>query len=279
MDSQNETAGEATRDVREALDASPLKDLTADEMLAVLCREGVVSVEDLLKRLRGDRTESQPPAPINMQVLNRETPRDDVARIEHRAPKVPFIVDGTVYDPGDIRRFNGRELHFIIGSALAPYGAMLGFEDRTVLTSWLQIVYLSKAAGLPIRTHGPEHPQNPPGSAGVYQPQIQADPTYVRPTHAFMYSRAYYSGSYLELAPGLQLEDLGKIVRPDDLVVRAGLVWDNAISSIHSTSSLCLYWEHPHFQGAIRIVVPNMPIPDLEWLGFNDTISSVMNLG
>jgi hypothetical protein len=279
MDSQNETAGKTTRDVREALYASPLKDLTADEMLAVLCREGVVSVEDLLKRLRGGRTESQSPTPINLQMLSRETPRDDVAKIEHRAPKVPFIVNGTLYDPGEIRRFNGRELHFIIGSASAPYGAMLGFEDRTVLTSWLQIVYLSKAAGLAVRTHGPEHPQNPKDSYGVYPRPLQADPAYIRPTHTFMYSRAYYSGMYLELAPGLQLEDLGKIFRADDDYTRPGSVWDNAISSIHSTPSLCLYWENPHFQGAMRIVVPNMPIPDLDWLGFNDTISSVMNLG
>jgi hypothetical protein len=279
MHSQNETAGEATRDVRDALHASPLKDLTADEMLAVLCREGVVSVEDLLKRLRGNRTESQSPAPINLQMLSRETPRDDVARIEHRAPKVPFIVNGTFYDPGDIRRFNGRELHFIIGSASAPHGAMLGFDDRTVLTSWLQIVYLSRAAGMTVRTHGPEHPENPTGTYVVYPLPIQAEPSHVRPTHAFMYSRAYHSGMYLELAPGLQLEDLGKIFRADDYGFRPGLVWDNAISSIHSTSSLCLYWEHPHFQGAMRIVVPNMSIPDLDWLGFDDTISSVMNLG
>lgn len=54
-------------------------------------------------------------------------------RIVQRVPQVPFSLNGTMYDPKDIIRFNGQELHFV----LAPSGDhMLVVDNIELLKIW-----------------------------------------------------------------------------------------------------------------------------------------------
>jgi hypothetical protein len=58
-------------------------------------------------------------------------------KIEHKVPKVPFIVKGVEYDPEDIVRFNGKELLFI-ADARPGASEMIVLEDKSVWSSFLQ---------------------------------------------------------------------------------------------------------------------------------------------
>jgi hypothetical protein len=291
--------------VLQALSTSSLYNLTPDEILMALKEDGVESLEGLVTRLTetikdsADQS-SQFPSRINLQLLSRQTPKELVSTIVHRVPKVSFVLDGTEYDPKDIRRFDGREIHFVIGSQSAPRNAMLAFEDRNILANWLQIIYLSKFAGLNVAStspsqstdigilvHGPEHPQTPGGGAWgpsprpLPPPPAEQGPLPTYSPHATvevrMFDQVNFKGQMLMLGPGLSLPVLTWVPRGQFLQWKAD--WNDAIRSIYSTSSVCAYFEDVSFSGAIRIVVPNLNVYDLEWLGFDKSISSVMNFG
>jgi hypothetical protein len=280
-----------------ALSTSSLHELTPDEILMALKEEGVESLEGLVTKLveiirESEKPGSQTPGGINLHLLSRQTPKELVSTIVHQVPKVPFILDGIEYDPKDIRRFDGRELHFVVGSQAVPNNALLAFEDRSILTNWLQIVYLSKVAGLNVArglpfqssdlgildaVYAPGQPYTGPGRGGgvIYTPPLQGPAS--APVEVTMYESVNFNGAALRLGPGSSWRNLTHLTRFKFLLWRYS--WNDAISSIYQTSSLCAYWEHVDFQGAIRIVVPNNSIFDLDDIGFNDCISSVMNFG
>ncbi|MFI2185288.1 hypothetical protein [Streptomyces sioyaensis] len=112
--------------------------------IAELKSQGIDSVEAALSSLqhgirRREHDEAQPVA-INLQRGRKSTP-EQVARITQRVPKVPFIFDGTMYDPEDITRFNGHQLHFLP----APTGDyMLVVEDQELIEKWLQFKQLDQ---------------------------------------------------------------------------------------------------------------------------------------
>jgi hypothetical protein len=287
--------------VLKALSTSSLHKLTADEILMALKEDGVESLKGLVTRLTKTIRDSADLSPqslrrISLQLLSRQTPKKPDSTIVHRVPKLSFVLDGTQYDPKDIRRFNGRELHFVVGSQSAPRNALLAFEDRNILTNWLQIISLSKFAGLNVAStspsqssdlgilvHGGEHGPNPPGSAAVYPRPLQGDPQsgvyYEDGTvdEVQMFEAAGYQGLGLRLSRGSEFPNLTWVKRSQLLHWQTD--WNDAISSIYPTTNLCAYFEHVDFDGAIRIVCPNIGVSDLDWIGFNKIISSVKNLG
>jgi len=297
--------------VLKVLSTSSLGKLTPDEILVVLKEDGVKSLKDLVTRLieiTKDSAElsSSSPSRINLQLLSRQTPKEIVSTIVHRLPKVPFVLNGTEYDPKDIRRFNGRELHFIVGSQAVRQGALLAFEDRSILTSWLQMIYLNRLSGLDTASALPseslgggrllEQVYNcPPGfnCYVVFQPPIPPPPPPPAPDPAIlfqpptagervpaevtMYELYGLRGLGLRLPPGYNWPDLTQVTRYN--VGWYYSTWNDAISSLHKTSSVCAYFEDVNFGGTVRIVVPHVWVFDLDILGFDDTISSVMNFG
>jgi hypothetical protein len=50
------------------------------------------------------------------------------------------VLNGTLYDPEDIQRFNGQELHFV---PAASRDHILVVDDRDVMVKWWQLSYLS----------------------------------------------------------------------------------------------------------------------------------------
>jgi hypothetical protein len=78
--------------------------------------------------------------PIDVLRFTRPTPPAVVSRIVQRAPKVPFVLNGVIYDPDDVRRFDGRELHFVVACG-GDY--LVVVDDRGVMGPWWQSVYLS----------------------------------------------------------------------------------------------------------------------------------------
>ncbi|MEH7223833.1 hypothetical protein V7112_08425 [Bacillus sp. JJ1566] len=50
-----------------------------------------------------------------------------------RVPQVPFSLNGTMYDPTDIKRFNGQELHFV---PVLSEDHMLVVDNIELLNAW-----------------------------------------------------------------------------------------------------------------------------------------------
>ena len=53
---------------------------------------------------------------------------------------MPFVLNGTLYDPKDINRFDGQELHFAVA---VSRDHMLAIDDLDVIGRWWQYIYLS----------------------------------------------------------------------------------------------------------------------------------------
>jgi hypothetical protein len=295
----------AREKVLDALSASSLHKLTRDEILMALKEDGIDSLEGLVtllvKTIKG--SEAQRPhivRPISFDRAVKPTPKERVSAIVHRVPKMPFIFDGVEYDPKDISRFNGRELHFVIGSQAAPRSTMLAFEDRSILTTWLQIAHLSSVSGLneasipssqssgvvPL-VHGPAHPNPVGGSAwvsttvGQGPPAVEDGPPpahnpFGGPPEMRIFDRPNFHQNMLTLSKGFEIGILAQVPRGQLLGWTAN--WDNATWSMASSSSLCAYFEGAEFSGAIRVVAPNVSVFDVTWLGFG-SISSVRNMG
>jgi hypothetical protein len=57
------------------------------------------------------------------------------AKIVHQVPEVPVIIDGVLYQPEDIHKFDGRQLGFTVG----PDGRLYAFTDGIVLVDFISI--------------------------------------------------------------------------------------------------------------------------------------------
>lgn len=90
---------------------------------------GHATIEDIAIELRKQSFDYSP------FILRQKTPPEFVSRIVQRVPEVPFIFNGTIYDPKDITRFNGQELNFIP----APAGNhMLVVDNQALFENWFR---------------------------------------------------------------------------------------------------------------------------------------------
>jgi hypothetical protein len=64
--------------------------------------------------------------------MNRMSPEAE-AKIVHTVPQVPVIIDGVLYLPEEIHKFDGRQLGFTAG----PDGRLYAFTDETVLEDFI----------------------------------------------------------------------------------------------------------------------------------------------
>ncbi|MFD9360091.1 hypothetical protein [Streptomyces sp. NPDC060031] len=117
---------------------------TIEDGIAQLKSEGIDSLESALAILRGGLKSSQAPSdmmkPIDIHGVRQNSSPDPVRSV-HKAPKVPFILNGTTYDPEDIGRFDGQELHYI---ATPGQDHMLVVDDPELITTWRQLLYLDR---------------------------------------------------------------------------------------------------------------------------------------
>jgi len=136
----------------------PVRHARALELISAIAHKDAVPA-DIAAQFRRERFEAldvqvaaqaQAPAaperrrgaehPIDVLHFTRPTPPAVVSRIVQRAPKVPFVLNGVIYDPDDVRRFDGRELHFVVACG-GDY--LVVVDDRRVMGQWWQSVYLS----------------------------------------------------------------------------------------------------------------------------------------
>jgi hypothetical protein len=121
---------------------------TVEDGVENLRREGIDSLDGMLALLRQDASRAQIERAdalrlVNFAGMSREPSPEAVSRIVQRVPSVPFMLNGTLYDPNDITRFNGKELHFVPS---ADDQTLLVVDDRKAIATFWQNSYLESWA-------------------------------------------------------------------------------------------------------------------------------------
>ncbi|MFD3875506.1 hypothetical protein [Streptomyces sp. NPDC058623] len=127
-------------------------DADIQDGVAELKKYEIESTGDLLSELsEGIKAAQDGGQTLNFDQIPDETPRDLIRGIIQIIPEVPFILNGTMYDPKDIVRFNGQELHFV---ASLSGDHMLAIDDRNLFARWRQITrleqYLQESRSVPV---------------------------------------------------------------------------------------------------------------------------------
>jgi hypothetical protein len=255
------------------------------DVTAMLRDQGIESVPALLaafaEAAKKRQSESQARWINLKQLLTRP---DDATRgptqTVHRVPKLPFLLNGTLYDPQDIKRFNGTDLHFCVSFRRDHIVAV---DDRDLMIQWWQLKYLDELTNPKLEDYrygghqsgpGPD-PQAGPPDMVVGKPSPQPQNFWVMHEHAgfdgdnFSLESGHYYGNLTAKGKGFfgffGLED-----------------WNDAISSMRrlSTANSCVIFEHKQFGvedggDSLTVVVDE---PNLEDLGWNDRITSIIHL-
>ena len=202
----------------------------------------------------------------------------------HKAPTRAFVLNGVVYDPQDIKRFNGTELHLVATVSDKP---ILAFDDKTIIGRFWQDSYISSMASVidfqfasspePSR-RGDLDPNN--YAPADYPPVVVTPPPPTQGSSGgykagtFFYEDINFMGELLYLAPGWTYRDLSDLGR--------GLFrnWDDVISSLNfaGIKALCLC-ESGNFQGSTYSFFEDSGQwfqHDLRDYGWNDRASSVV---
>ena len=281
--------------LRDAVRKSNLADLEWGTILGAFREEGIGSLEDMAKRLvLTFRDPLSAPQAINLGAIMRRTPKRDLEAIVHKVPKYPVLCDGVVYDPGDIVRFNGQALLYIVDGTFG--GNILVVEDhetiRTLLVTYLFGGIAARAADIAAVVESKAVPPSVPplrpqaeSGIGTQEPGTEPPPFNMYPYKGCnpciepspvlrLFSQKFFWGSRLDVQPGTQWSDLTKayIFWPFD-------DWNDEITSVQPTTSAALFKEHVDFKGSYLIVPKLKHIYDLEDYGWNDRISSVLNVG
>ncbi len=267
--------------INQIISSSNFDDLTPETLLLAYQEEGFRSLEDLTVRLteaiQDPKGRSQR---LDYELFSKPTPGEAWATIEHKVPKIPFIVNGIEHDPEDIVRYNGRELCFIVDARSEP-NEMVVLTDKAVWSSFLQTTTLANqvSSSLERYQYGGYHFDTGPSPASEGPVIIlpPPKPPYGRITQdVYMYSQTDWTGSRLELGPSLQYPDLTSLYIWWPLVT-----WNDEIMSISPTTSFCIFGEHIGFDPGSKLwfVYSELGYKDLEEVGWNDRISSVWNAG
>jgi hypothetical protein len=307
MNSADETKYTSHDKVLDALSHGTLSELKEDEILEALREEGVKNLEELVRRLSKsirdlENKYIQRSIPLDLELLSKPTPSEIVSKIVHKVPKLPFIIGNTEYDPTDINRFNGQELHFVLATHPRGDDVLIVFREKmNPLMNYLQMKYISQlgsvwALGYAWPTDWPPgpawpppptppvplpgsggcgYPGLPPCGPGAPTPPVPPAPWY--PTQVQFFEGINYSSSWGWLDAGRGWPDLTQVSRDNFLFFSSD--WNDCISSLSSTGSECTYYEHINFQGSSIAIPPNKPVPNLLDIGWNDRISSIANWG
>lgn len=119
-----------------------------EDVVAELREHGIDSldllVDVLLRSARQSADKKGAAQPIDIRTFGQRTPKEVTERIRHTPPLVPFVLNGTLYDPEDINRFDGRELHLVAGSSRDE---VVAFDDRAVVARFWEQTYVAAMAG------------------------------------------------------------------------------------------------------------------------------------
>jgi hypothetical protein len=227
-------------------------DASIEDGLQILKAGGVNSLDEALAILQqGIRERKAVRANAARPVsLKRDRGRSSLNHsITRPIPEDPFILNGTLYDPQDISRFNDRHLSFFHTPDGEP---MMVVDDRELMDRWLQISYLERQRE---------------------QRNDSVEPLSALPPTSFFFTDINLRGG---------IEDLvGNYGFPNLLEVSWGLFddWNDKISSVRMRGTqVVVLWSDIDYAGDDYVIQPpfGTPVWDQNNVGyFNDRASSV----
>ncbi len=288
MDSANgHTPGDLDRAV-ELISAVAEGDASVHDVVARLREEGIDSLDvlvSIIARKARQHSQSRRAAKwVDPRHFWIPTPPEHAEQIVHQVPHVPFLLNGTLYDPADIRRFDGRELHLV-----ATKRHLLAFDDRNTIARWWEMTFL-QANMDPERRYQdggyqsvpsitPQDSEFPPPPPPVPWPPVPSTdpPPKVTDFWEDIFSTFWWpdSFSHISLPPNRGYPDLTEVGR--------GFLdlgdWNDEISAVTLNGNwVAVLHEHIHFKGrTLTITRDSNPFDmrDLRRVGFNDMASSI----
>ena len=245
-----------------------------------------VLVEVLAQATQNARVRYSGARPIDPQRFAGSGAPSTATSAGHRPPSQPFLLRGTLYDPQDITRFDGTDLHVVVAPGRDE---LLAFDDRTVMETWWHLSYVSAtlaSSDSPLTTLKAEttqvHPSTitrvpQPGRSGVPDPSPSSGPeSFVIPTgpgpapiipHTNFWEHINFEGSRIELKPGWEYNDLTEVA----YTFFGTGDWNDTISSVQLVATrTAVLWEHINRGGSSLTITTN--VAHLDW--WNDRASS-----
>ncbi|MGH3365777.1 MAG: hypothetical protein ACRDOY_01055 [Nocardioidaceae bacterium] len=255
------------------------RDAAIEDITAQLRQEGYdaldVVVAALANASRQPTHNRRSQHPVDVRRFSEPSPRELVAEIVHRAPMVPFVLNGTLYDPADIKRFDGRELHFVAGDG----GQLLAFDDREIIARTWELTFASRMPPNLAEREG----RGQAGAQGVQKPSVLVDdmgpvpwpwwPTHGAPGTYFYEDSGYQNwGDDLHLRPHYGYSDLTR--------VSAGFLgsesWNDRISAYQCWGTyVVVLFEHVNYTGNTYTTTYGLSHKELTSIGWNDRASSI----
>jgi hypothetical protein len=290
MQAGERDAKQAQRDhVLDLISAVAAGDAAREDVVSALRNEGVDSLDILIEILAratrkgpGIRSRSRP---LDVQRLSNNAATDRTSQIVHQVPQLPFLLRGTLYDPVDIDRFNGKELHFL---SARNRDQLVVIDDRAVMENWWQLTSISlNLSSVPhalstneLAGGGNVTPTNigdptvivgkPGGSSGPegFGPPIPAPPP--PQPHTNFYEDINYGGSRLILEPNRGYADLTEVA----YTFFGTGDWNDTISSIELVATgVAVLYEDVDWMGSTFTTTQNEP--NLLSYGWNDRASAI----
>lgn len=168
-----------------------------------------------------------------------EMSQKDAAKLVHRIPLVPIVVDGQYYEPEAITKYNGKALYFLVDSQAQKEGVLYAFTTIENLSA-----YMSETQGLPM-------------AGGSISPNHTSDDPF-----SYFPEHSGYGGYWFALRVGYGVTNLGD--------------WNDRASSVLATpyGRWTALYEHSDFGGAQLWIPASHNIYDLRPYGWNDRASS-----
>jgi hypothetical protein len=182
--------------------------LTVEDVLKILEEDGIRDLQQFVKReLRQTKASRQ--AQRRASLLGPAPSKPSARGKAQRPITVPILIDGVLYDPKDIHRFDGQILHFVAPSATRPFQAFTGDQWPTAVRTFIQYRNVTSILQLENVEEGGPYP--PPGGGGKGG---NGGGPVIYPGAEF-FSDINFSGDHLFVDHGRERSDLTQIGRGD----------------------------------------------------------------
>ena len=274
--------------VQAVIDRSNLQDLSVENILAAFRERDITSLEELVGQLKKAMADPRGgPQPIDFSAaMGTGAGREDSA-VRHAPPKIPFVWNGTTYDPAGISRLDGQAAGFLV-HYVGGRPEMYVISDPHQRGLVVQTLAIGRLVGSVIRWASKDFSESPGNTGPHTGPVGLLDSTIIVSPPPFsqgsssippvadlhLWSDDNFQGSGLTVPAGKQYSDLTGVYRFWPFTD-----WNDCISSAIPCSSACLFWEHVGFGGSFLLVNLHLGVRNFEDFGWNDRISSVQNFG
>ena len=171
-------------------------------------------------------------APFHFGLL--DAPPVSTEEIRHKVPLIPFRIDGVVFDPADISRFDGQELLYIVDPSTQEHVDVIA--DPELSAKLLMNIRLIRKLAQPAIRMG-----QPTGDIIVGPPGKK----YPVPSYCTVHQHINWGGSYKALGAGWCWPDMTRNWR----FMFAN--WNDCVSSVSPCTSYVVFWEHIRYRGSL----------------------------